>query len=301
VGLSVATSSANVAFGDANSSAIVDNKGVNDAFVAVGGAGVTATTTALRIPAGSAVAIATGGNAKLAAVTASSTTTLLITTGTGLPALTYGSSGGSSANASVGATGSAVPGSGTYLGGTNGGNLQGVAVNGSGQVAIQAPPSLPLPSGAATAANQTVNDGTNTAKVEAASTRPAAADKALVVTLSPNPPTYCPNSLPVNITASTDLHSFTNTGFICSIVLVVAGQEQVSIIEGTGTVCATGTAVLWGASTADSTHGMPLAANGGMGPSFNPPLPMKTSADHLCILKSGSNLLSGAIWYADAS
>ena len=63
-------------------------------------------------------------------------------------------------NGSVSATGAAVPGSATYLGGTNGGSLQGVAVNGSGQVAVQAPPSLPLPSGAATAANQTNVEGT---------------------------------------------------------------------------------------------------------------------------------------------
>ena len=54
--------------------------------------------------------------------------------------------------------------------------------------------SLPLPTGAATAANQTtlgsqttkINDGTNTATVKAASTAPVAADSALVVTVSPN-------------------------------------------------------------------------------------------------------------------
>jgi len=53
---------------------------------------------------------------------------------------------------------------------------------------------LPLPAGAATAANQTtignqttkLNDGTNTAAVKAASTAPLATDPALVVTLSPN-------------------------------------------------------------------------------------------------------------------
>jgi len=54
--------------------------------------------------------------------------------------------------------------------------------------------SLPLPTGAATAANQTtlgsqttkINDGTNTAAVKPASTAAVAADPALVVTLSPN-------------------------------------------------------------------------------------------------------------------
>ena len=54
--------------------------------------------------------------------------------------------------------------------------------------------SLPLPTGAATAANQTtlgnqttkINDGTNTAAVKAASTAAVAADPALVVAVSPN-------------------------------------------------------------------------------------------------------------------
>jgi len=54
--------------------------------------------------------------------------------------------------------------------------------------------SLPLPAGAATAANQTtlgsqtteINDGTNTAAVKAASTAAVAADPALVVAVSPN-------------------------------------------------------------------------------------------------------------------
>jgi hypothetical protein len=54
--------------------------------------------------------------------------------------------------------------------------------------------SLPLPSGAATSANQStlgsqttkINDGTNTAAVKAASTAAAATDPALVVAVSPN-------------------------------------------------------------------------------------------------------------------
>lgn len=63
---------------------------------------------------------------------------------------------------------------------------------GTGTFAISAA-SLPLPSGAATSANQTtlgsqttkVNDGTNTAAVKAASTSAVAADPALVVAISP--------------------------------------------------------------------------------------------------------------------
>lgn len=70
-----------------------------------------------------------------------------------------------------------------------------VAVSPNNTVPVSAA-SLPLPSGAATAANQTtlgsqttkLNDGTNTAAVKAASTAAAAADPALVVSVSPNTP-----------------------------------------------------------------------------------------------------------------
>jgi hypothetical protein len=63
----------------------------------------------------------------------------------------------------------------------------------SGTQAVSAA-ALPLPTGAATSANQTtlgnqttkINDGTNTAAVKAASTAPVATDPALVVTISPN-------------------------------------------------------------------------------------------------------------------
>jgi len=68
-----------------------------------------------------------------------------------------------------------------------------VIASDQGAVAISAA-SLPLPSGAATSANQTtlgsqttkINDGTNTATVKAASTTVLATDTAIVVALSPN-------------------------------------------------------------------------------------------------------------------
>jgi hypothetical protein len=70
-----------------------------------------------------------------------------------------------------------------------------VAVSPNNSVAITAA-SLPLPTGAATSANQTtigtqtteINDGTRTATIKAASTAAVAADTSLVVALSPNSP-----------------------------------------------------------------------------------------------------------------
>jgi hypothetical protein len=79
-------------------------------------------------------------------------------------------------------------------------NLRASAPGGSVEAGTVANPlqvaaaSLPLPTGAATAANQTtlgsqttkINDGTNTATVKAASVAAVAADTALVVAISPN-------------------------------------------------------------------------------------------------------------------
>jgi hypothetical protein len=72
-----------------------------------------------------------------------------------------------------------------------------VAVSPNNSVAVTAA-SLPLPTGAATAANQTtignqttkINDGVSTAAVKAASTPAVVTDPALVVAVSPNSPVH---------------------------------------------------------------------------------------------------------------
>jgi hypothetical protein len=135
-------------------------------------------------------------------------------------------------NPSVSTNNSAIPGSSTQIGGSDGTNLQSIRVfdgdtgagtqyvlgailrksasGGTVEAGTSADPlridptgtttqpvsaaSLPLPTGAATSANQTIignqttklNDGTNTAAVKAASTAPVATDPALVVAISPN-------------------------------------------------------------------------------------------------------------------
>jgi hypothetical protein len=138
----------------------------------------------------------------------------------------------SATNPSVGTNNAAVPASSTQVGGTDGTNLQSVHVfdldsgggtqfilgvglrkaasGGSVEAGTSSDPlrvdptgtttqpisaaSLPLPTGAATSANQTtlgsqttkLNDGTNTAAVKPASTAAVATDSALVVAISPN-------------------------------------------------------------------------------------------------------------------
>jgi hypothetical protein len=201
-----------------------------------------------------------------------------------------------------------VPGSGTYLAGTNAGNLQGVAVDGSGRVAIQAPASLPLPAGAATAAKQPAPGTAGTPSADVISVQGAASMTALkvdgsavaqpVVLSTSAPAAYCPNTIAVNQTASTDLYTSTNKIYVCSIVLISATQQGLSLAEGTGSVCGTGTAYLLGGSGGTAQ----IAANSGFStPSALPWLKSKTTADHLCLIQSGSGNVSGTITYADAS
>jgi hypothetical protein len=144
----------------------------------------------------------------------------------------------------------------------------------------------------------TVNDGTNSAKVQAASANAAQADKALVVAPSPNPSTVCTAVKPISQTASTDLVTSTNKLHICGYKLISATAQNLSLVEGTGSTCGTGTAALDGATTA--ANGSAVAANGGWGlVSERPFMVTQTTADHLCLLQSGSGLVAGFISYID--
>lgn len=144
------------------------------------------------------------------------------------------------------------------------------------------------------------NDGTNTQKVLAASTSPALTDKAAVVALSPNPAPVCTNRVAISQTTSTDILTLTNIGYICSIVLVSDTAQFVSLVEGTGSTCGTGGAALLGSTTVGS--GMSLAVTGGfVAVAATPWLKMVASADHLCLLQSGSGRIGGVITYQDHS
>ena len=107
---------------------------------------------------------------------------------------------GSAANAAASATGSAVPASASYTAWNSSGNNTGVSLTtalpvqpGTGATFPVSATALPLPTGAATSANQTngtqltaIGNGTSTAAIKAASTAAVAADPALVVAISPN-------------------------------------------------------------------------------------------------------------------
>jgi hypothetical protein len=160
--LSVSTSSSRVAL-PSGTVVVVYNIGSSAAFVTLGNSSVTATTAMDVIPQNSWMAFTAGSNTYLAAITSTGATALNISGGSGLPAGAGGGggSGGSGSNASVGATGSSVPSSATYVGMNVGGNTAGLTGTSNGlkvdPSAVTQPisaASLPLPSGAATSANQ---------------------------------------------------------------------------------------------------------------------------------------------------
>lgn len=152
VTLAVSNVSARVALGSVGPTALVVNIGANVAYVQFGGSGVTATTANYPVPAGWGISFNVGSNTYIAAITASSTTNLTITTGTGVPSI-------------VGGSGSSI---------ANLGNNGVLGVDGA-TISTAANP-FPV---------EIANGGT-VAAVKAASTAPLATDPAAVVAISPN-------------------------------------------------------------------------------------------------------------------
>lgn len=85
--------------------------------------------------------------------------------------------------------------------------------------------------------------------------------------------------------------------YICSIQLVTATAQNVALVDGTGSVCATGATGLLGGSTAAT--GWNFAANGGIVLPNNDVSWAKTSTDddNVCLLQSGGGQISGSITY----
>lgn len=188
--LSVSNSSARVAFPSPGPTALIINIGSSAAYLNFGGSTVTATTGGYLLGIGCSMAYNVSGQGYIAGITASSTTTLSITTGSGIPSLppnnctqtvtvTSGTStanqgtpnaGGTSSWPVAGATavGSAAATPPVYVGGSVGGgatnNIIGLNLTSNGSVQVA--------QGTAANLNATVV-GTGTFAVQAA-TSPAA-------------------------------------------------------------------------------------------------------------------------------
>lgn len=114
---------------------------------------------------------------------------------------------------------------------------------------------------------------------------------------APFPP-GCTLQIPVSQTTSTDLKTFTNNGYICYIFLISATAQNLSLVQGTGTTCATSTVALIGGTAASAA----AAANGGFVLSMGAAgtyLKTTTTAQHLCLLQSSTGNVSGVIGYID--
>ncbi len=87
--------------------------------------------------------------------------------------------------------------------------------------------------------------------------------------------------------------------YVCSIHVVAAAATNVALVEGTGSVCATGTAGVSGFGGATAAAGWNFAANGGiaLGNGDSSLGAEGTSGDNLCIFNSGSGQVSGGISY----
>ena len=101
----------------------------------------------------------------------------------------------------------------------------------------------------------------------------------------------------INLTAGTQEIAGTASKqtYICGFSVVAAAADNVALVEGTGTVCATGTAGMIGGATAAT--GLNLAANGGivLGNGGFAVAKTATAADNVCLLVSGSAQVSGVI------
>jgi hypothetical protein len=161
--------------------------------------------------------------------------------------------------------------------------------------------SLPLPSGAATSANQTTEiTALNSTVTNTAAPIPAGSS---VIGFTSNDP--CTQATKTNIAIATAVGttqvvapSGSAQVYVCSFSLVAAAAAVVNLVGGTGATCTTGTPVAAiGSTTAAS--GMSLAANGGLtfGNGGATAARTTTAGHGLCLIQSGTTALAGNVTY----
>lgn len=130
----------------------------------------------------------------------------------------------------------------------------------------------------------------------------AAIEPALTVAL-PNP---CQSQVPTFVAISVTANTQEITGasgkqtYICSLNLVTAAANNIAIVEGTGTTCATGAAGMKGLSGGSTAAtGWNFGANGGIafGNGGFAIGATSTAADNVCIFVSGAIQVSGGLSY----
>jgi hypothetical protein len=111
--------------------------------------------------------------------------------------------------------------------------------------------------------------------------------------------TVCDTQKNISITADTQMITGTSAKhiYICQLNLLVSIADNVAVVSGTGTVCATGIAGVFGGTTAAT--GWNFAANGGISTGTGLGWVGRTVAtgDNICILRSSAAQISGNIVY----
>ncbi len=113
-------------------------------------------------------------------------------------------------------------------------------------------------------------------------------------------PVVCDTWTPISLTVNTQIITGASGDhvYICSINLMAHAATNVAVVTGTGTICATGIAGVFGGSTAAT--GWPFAINGGIAMGNGMGVIGRTdgTGDNICILVSAANQISGNISYA---
>lgn len=108
---------------------------------------------------------------------------------------------------------------------------------------------------------------------------------------------------PINLTASGQVitGAASKKTYICSIDIVSATAQNIALVEGTGSTCATNVFGLAGGATAAT--GWNLSANGGLtkgagaGTVYSPSADTNATAANVCLLLSSTGQTSGQITY----
>ena len=119
---------------------------------------------------------------------------------------------------------------------------------------------------------------------------------AVVVAVSPNPSLQCPYTVAINQTGSTRVagNPSGKSLHVCSFGIITGSAQGVSLVEGTGSVCATAPTPLVGGTGGTMTFG----SNGGVwGVSDRITIPMQVPGDDLCVEQSSSGNVSGLLTY----
>jgi hypothetical protein len=232
--------------------------------------GASATTGDVAIPPASWFAFTVGAATQLTCITSASTTTVNMVGGSGLPTGAGGGGGGSGgavtiadgADVTLGAKADAAAGTGTVT-----------AMAILKQLHLDVTAAIPT--------------GTN------------------VIGFTSNDPCSQATKLgaPIFATGSTQIIAGVSAKktYICSADLITASAQNIALVEGTGTVCATNIFGLAGGTTAAS--GWNLAANGGLtkgsgsGTVYSPSADSNGTAANICLLLSGSATASGHFTY----